>query len=68
MVEETPKIFEGPFRVAVTCVRVPVLRAHCESINLQFKRPTAPIRNLSATLNPTLTLNSNLSSNLNLNH
>ena len=38
MVEETPKIFEGPFRVAVTCVRVPVLRAHCESINLQFGR------------------------------
>jgi aspartate-semialdehyde dehydrogenase len=38
MVEETPKIFEGPFKVAVTCVRVPVLRAHCESINLQFKR------------------------------
>jgi aspartate-semialdehyde dehydrogenase len=38
MVEETPKIFEGPFRVAVTCVRVPVLRAHCESINLQFKK------------------------------
>ena len=38
MVEETPKIFEGPFKVAVTCVRVPVLRAHCESINLQFKQ------------------------------
>lgn len=38
MVEETPKIFGGPFRVGVTCVRVPVLRAHCESINLQFKR------------------------------
>ena len=36
MVEETPKIFEGPFKVAVTCVRVPVLRAHCESINLEF--------------------------------
>ena len=38
MVQETPKIFEGPFCVAVTCVRVPVLRAHCESINLQFSR------------------------------
>jgi aspartate-semialdehyde dehydrogenase len=38
MIEETPKIFEGPFKVAVTCVRVPVLRAHCESINLQFKK------------------------------
>jgi len=38
MVEETPKIFETPFKVAVTCVRVPVLRAHCESINLEFER------------------------------
>jgi len=38
MVMETPKIFEDDFRVAVTCVRVPVLRAHCESINLQFRR------------------------------
>ena len=37
-VEETPKIFGTPFRVAVTCVRVPVLRAHCESINLQLSR------------------------------
>ena len=36
MVEETPKIFETPFSVAVTCIRVPVLRAHCESINLEF--------------------------------
>ena len=25
--------------MAITCVRVPVLRAHCESINLQFKQP-----------------------------
>ena len=39
MIEETPKIFEEDFKVAITCVRVPVLRAHCESINLQFKQP-----------------------------
>lgn len=38
MVEETPKIFETPFRVAVTCIRVPVLRAHCEAVNLEFER------------------------------
>jgi aspartate-semialdehyde dehydrogenase len=31
-------VFETPFKVAVTCVRVPVLRAHCESINLEFER------------------------------
>ena len=26
MIEETPKIFEEDFKVAITCVRVPVLR------------------------------------------
>ncbi len=26
-------------RIAITCIRVPVLRAHCESINLTFERP-----------------------------
>jgi aspartate-semialdehyde dehydrogenase len=26
-------------RVSVTCIRVPVLRAHCESINLTFAEP-----------------------------
>jgi aspartate-semialdehyde dehydrogenase len=40
MTNETRKIFadEG-IQVAATCVRVPVLRAHCESINLQFTNP-----------------------------
>ena len=39
MIEETPKIFEDDKpNIAVTCVRVPVLRAHCESINLQFQK------------------------------
>jgi aspartate-semialdehyde dehydrogenase len=37
MIEETPKIFGGAFNVGVTCVRVPILRAHCMSINLQFQ-------------------------------
>ncbi|CAE7292230.1 asd [Symbiodinium sp. KB8] len=37
MVVETKKIFNDPdFRTAVTCVRVPVLRAHCEAVNLAF--------------------------------
>eukprot|EP01044_Picomonas_judraskeda_P013811 COSAG03_NODE_2127_length_3095_cov_255.712617_6_plen_57_part_01 len=35
-------VFETPFRVAVTCVRVPVLRAHCESINLEVSPPPPP--------------------------
>ena len=40
MVLETQKIFHCPeLRVAATCVRVPVLRAHSESINLEFTEP-----------------------------
>ena len=40
MVLETRKIFHAPdIRVTATCVRVPVLRAHSESINLEFTRP-----------------------------
>jgi len=38
MVNETRKIFGIPdMSVTATCIRVPVLRAHCESINLTFK-------------------------------
>lgn len=40
MIKETAKIFgTSDIRVAATCVRVPVLRAHCESINLTFDKP-----------------------------
>ncbi len=40
MVNETRKIFNAPdLKVTATCVRVPVLRAHSESINLEFKQP-----------------------------
>lgn len=40
MVNETRKIFGVPdLRVTATCVRVPVLRAHSESINLEFASP-----------------------------
>jgi aspartate-semialdehyde dehydrogenase len=40
MVQETRKIFGEPrIMVAATCVRVPVPRAHSESINLEFERP-----------------------------
>jgi aspartate-semialdehyde dehydrogenase len=42
MVNETRKIFKAPeLRVTATCVRVPVLRAHSEAINLEFARPFA---------------------------
>lgn len=40
MVNETRKIFGVPnLRVTATCVRVPVLRAHSEAINLEFDEP-----------------------------
>jgi aspartate-semialdehyde dehydrogenase len=46
MVKETHKIWgvsggttSGGVRIAATCVRVPVLRAHAESITLEFERP-----------------------------
>lgn len=40
MVNETRKIFGVPeLRVSATCVRVPVLRAHSEAINLEFVEP-----------------------------
>ncbi len=40
MVNETRKIFnDDQIRVTATCVRVPILRAHSEAINLEFERP-----------------------------
>lgn len=43
MIDETRKIFHAPsLAISATCVRVPVLRAHSESINLTFERPITP--------------------------
>jgi len=43
MVQETRKIFGEPgIMVSATCVRVPIMRAHSESINLEFERPITP--------------------------
>jgi aspartate-semialdehyde dehydrogenase len=43
MVKETRKIFgDAKIMVTATCVRVPVPRAHSESINLEFERPITP--------------------------
>ncbi len=40
MVNETRKIFDAQqLRITATCVRVPVLRAHSEAINLEFETP-----------------------------
>lgn len=43
MIRETRKIFNAPqLSITATCVRVPVLRAHSEAVNLEFSRPFAP--------------------------
>ncbi len=40
MIHETRKIFGVPdLRISATCIRVPVLRAHSEAINLEFEQP-----------------------------
>ncbi|MDJ0687705.1 MAG: aspartate-semialdehyde dehydrogenase [Xenococcaceae cyanobacterium MO_188.B32] len=40
MINETRKIFNAPeLRISATCVRVPVLRAHSEAVNLEFEQP-----------------------------
>jgi aspartate-semialdehyde dehydrogenase len=43
MVNETRKIFSDPkIMITATCIRVPVPRAHSESINIEFERPVTP--------------------------
>jgi aspartate-semialdehyde dehydrogenase len=43
MVRETHKIFgDASIRVTATCVRVPVLRAHSEALNIEFGRDVTP--------------------------
>ena len=45
MVNETRKIFgDQDIRITATCVRVPVLRAHSEAINLEFDHPFSPAK------------------------
>lgn len=40
MVNETRKIFgDESIRITATCVRVPVLRAHSEAVNIEFAQP-----------------------------
>jgi len=42
MINETRKIFNAPdLRLSATCIRVPVLRAHSEAVNLEFASPFA---------------------------
>lgn len=38
MINETQKIMHASFPISATCVRVPVLRSHSESITIRFKK------------------------------
>ncbi len=43
LTNETRKIFGDPkLGISATCVRVPVPRAHCEAVNLEFTKPITP--------------------------
>lgn len=42
VIAETQKIFGDPdLRISTTCVRVPVMRAHSEAVNIEFERPVS---------------------------
>jgi aspartate-semialdehyde dehydrogenase len=52
MVHETRKIFDcTEIAITCTCIRIPVFRAHCESINLEFTEAITPdqVRDLLST-------------------
>src|ERR1700761_2559541 len=52
VIQETKKIFgDSDIRVSATCVRVPVLRAHCVSLTFECERPisAAAVRDTLAT-------------------
>ena len=40
IIEETNKILDSNIEISVTCVRVPVFRSHCESVNIEFEEPS----------------------------
>jgi aspartate-semialdehyde dehydrogenase len=43
VMQETRKIFDDQkIHMTITCIRVPIARAHSESINLEFERPITP--------------------------
>jgi aspartate-semialdehyde dehydrogenase len=51
MINETRKILhDDAIRVTATCVRVPVLRAHSESINVEFEGKRPPLEAVLAAL------------------
>ncbi|MEO8314738.1 MAG: aspartate-semialdehyde dehydrogenase [Pseudomonadota bacterium] len=52
VINETRKIFGDPdIAIGITCVRIPVLRAHCVSVTFECERPISPqeVREILAT-------------------
>jgi aspartate-semialdehyde dehydrogenase len=52
VINETRKIFGDPdIAIGITCVRIPVLRAHCVSVTFECERPISPqeVRQIMAT-------------------
>jgi len=43
MLNETNKIFNTNIPISCTCIRVPVLRSHCLSVNIEFSSNVNPI-------------------------
>ncbi|WP_104638123.1 aspartate-semialdehyde dehydrogenase [Helicobacter bizzozeronii] len=43
MVQETHKIMHANFPISATCVRVPVLRSHSESLSISFEKPVSAL-------------------------
>jgi len=40
LINETKKILNNnDLKITATCIRVPTIRSHCESVNIQFKNP-----------------------------
>ena len=39
MVNETKKILDDKIQLTATCVRIPVLISHAESVNIEFEKP-----------------------------
>ena len=39
MIKETTKILNTSFDISATCIRIPVERAHCESVTIRFRKP-----------------------------
>ena len=44
MVVETKKIFDPKIRLTATCVRVPVFISHSESVNVELRTRSRPMR------------------------